>query len=130
MARTKYVKQAKCIKRSRPSKQPLRRKYSLRSQKSIGNENNTDSNRFIHAMQYKNTAHAFHKGGFEKLAVTLAKAWSIRGDLKMSKDAVDALQEAAEDHLVKLFKAATLCARHAKRVTVMPKDISIAEMMI
>ncbi|KAL7056905.1 hypothetical protein AAHC03_019215 [Spirometra sp. Aus1] len=36
--------------------------------------------------------------------------------------AIDALQEAAEALLVTLFSDANLCALHAKRVTVMPKD--------
>ncbi|VDL94126.1 unnamed protein product [Schistocephalus solidus] len=36
--------------------------------------------------------------------------------------AIDALQEAAEALLVALFSDANLCALHARRVTVMPKD--------
>ncbi|KAM3570777.1 hypothetical protein VYU27_007174 [Nannochloropsis oceanica] len=37
-----------------------------------------------------------------------------------------ALQEAAEAHLVHLFEDANLCAIHAKRVTIMPKDMQLA----
>ena len=37
-----------------------------------------------------------------------------------------ALQEAAEAYLVGLFKDTNLCAIHAKRVTIMPKDIQLA----
>ena len=37
-----------------------------------------------------------------------------------------ALQEAAEAYLVGLFKDANLAAIHAKRVTIMPKDIQLA----
>ncbi|ORZ34907.1 histone H3 variant CENP-A, partial [Catenaria anguillulae PL171] len=37
-----------------------------------------------------------------------------------------ALQEAAEAYLVHLFEDANLCAIHAKRVTIMPKDIHLA----
>eukprot|EP00735_Rhodelphis_limneticus_P008370 TRINITY_DN21305_c0_g1::TRINITY_DN21305_c0_g1_i1::g.16334::m.16334 TRINITY_DN21305_c0_g1::TRINITY_DN21305_c0_g1_i1::g.16334 ORF type:complete len:151 (-),score=-9.22,sp/Q7RXR3/CENPA_NEUCR/59.71/8e-44,Histone/PF00125.19/1.3e+03,Histone/PF00125.19/8.2e-28,CBFD_NFYB_HMF/PF00808.18/3.8e+03,CBFD_NFYB_HMF/PF00808.18/5e-06,CENP-T/PF15511.1/0.0009,Bromo_TP/PF07524.8/0.0016,CENP-S/PF15630.1/0.0035,TFIID-31kDa/PF02291.10/0.028 TRINITY_DN21305_c0_g1_i1:67-519(-) len=40
--------------------------------------------------------------------------------------ALEALQEAAEAYLVHLFEDANLCAIHAKRVTVMPKDIQLA----
>ena len=40
--------------------------------------------------------------------------------------AILALQEAAEAHLVHLFEDANLCAIHAKRVTIMPKDIALA----
>lgn len=37
-----------------------------------------------------------------------------------------ALQEAAEAHLVGLFEDCNLCAIHAKRVTIMPKDMQLA----
>lgn len=37
-----------------------------------------------------------------------------------------ALQEAAEAHLVGLFEDANLCALHAKRVTLMVKDLQLA----
>ena len=37
-----------------------------------------------------------------------------------------ALQEAAEAHLVSLFEDSNLCAMHAKRVTIMPKDLQLA----
>jgi len=40
--------------------------------------------------------------------------------------AIMALQEAAEAYLVILFEDAVLCAIHAKRKTVMPKDIQLA----
>ena len=36
------------------------------------------------------------------------------------------LQEAAEAFLVSLLEDANLCAIHAKRVTIMPKDIQLA----
>jgi histone H3 len=37
-----------------------------------------------------------------------------------------ALQEATEAYLVGLFEDTNLCAIHAKRVTIMPKDIQLA----
>lgn len=40
--------------------------------------------------------------------------------------AVMALQEAAEAYLVGLFEDTNLCAIHAKRVTIMPKDMQLA----
>lgn len=41
--------------------------------------------------------------------------------------AIMALQEAAEAYLILLFEDALLCAIHAKRVTVTPKDIWLAQ---
>ena len=40
--------------------------------------------------------------------------------------AISALQEASESYLVSLFEDTNLCAIHAKRVTIMPKDIQLA----
>lgn len=37
-----------------------------------------------------------------------------------------ALQEACRAYLVSLFEDTNLCAIHAKRVTIMPKDIQLA----
>ena len=36
------------------------------------------------------------------------------------------LQEASESYLVGLFEDTNLCAIHAKRVTIMPKDIQLS----
>ncbi len=36
------------------------------------------------------------------------------------------IQEASEAYLVGLFEDTNLCAIHAKRVTIMPKDIQLA----
>ena len=48
------------------------------------------------------------------------------GKVRFQSAAVMALQEAAEPYLVGLFEDTNLCAIHAKRVTIMPKDIQLA----
>ena len=50
----------------------------------------------------------------------------LQTDLRFQSHAVLALQEAAEAYLVGLFEDTNLCAIHAKRVTIMPKDIQLA----
>lgn len=40
--------------------------------------------------------------------------------------AIMALQEATEAYLIHLFEDSNLCAIHAKRVTIMPKDMQLA----
>ncbi|CAG9996649.1 unnamed protein product [Clonostachys byssicola] len=47
-------------------------------------------------------------------------------DFRWQSQALQALQEAAEAYMVYLFEDANLCAIHAKRVTVMKKDIQLA----
>ncbi|CAB9523960.1 Histone H3 [Seminavis robusta] len=46
--------------------------------------------------------------------------------LRYQPPAVLALQEASEAYLVGLFEDTNLCAIHAKRVTIMPKDMVLA----
>ena len=46
--------------------------------------------------------------------------WRVRAESAL------ALQEATEAYLVGLFEDTNLCAIHAKRVTIMPKDIQLA----
>ena len=48
------------------------------------------------------------------------------GKVRFQSAAVMALQEAAEAYLVGLFEDTNLCAIHARRVTIMPKDIQLA----
>ena len=50
----------------------------------------------------------------------------FKTDLRFQSMAVGALQEAAEAYLVGLFEDTNLCALHAKRVTIMPKDMHLA----
>lgn len=47
-------------------------------------------------------------------------------DLRWQSQAIQALQEASEAFLVHLFEDTNLCAIHAKRVTIMQKDIQLA----
>jgi len=49
-----------------------------------------------------------------------------REDYRWSAEAMLATQSAAEDYLTHLFEDANLCAIHARRVTIMPKDIHLA----
>jgi histone H3 len=54
---------------------------------------------------------------------------SMDMDYHFQSTAVLALQEASKAYLVGLFEDTNLCALHAKRVTIMPKDIQLARRM-
>ena len=47
-------------------------------------------------------------------------------DFRFQASALAALQEASEDYLVRLFEDTNICAIHARRVTILPKDIKLA----
>ena len=46
--------------------------------------------------------------------------------LRFQSSAILALQESVEAYLVGLLEDTNLCAIHAKRVTIMPKDMQLA----
>lgn len=48
------------------------------------------------------------------------------GELRWQSSAILALQEATEAFLVHLFEDSNLCTVHAKRVTLMTKDMQLA----
>ncbi|ELP86914.1 histone H3, putative [Entamoeba invadens IP1] len=64
------------------------------------------------------------KAPFQHVVREIAQSYST--DLRFQSSALMALQEAAEAYLVGLFEDSNLCAIHAKRVTIMPKDIQLA----
>ena len=61
---------------------------------------------------------------FQRLVREIAQ--DFKTDLRFQSAAIMCLQEASEAYLVKLFDDANLCAIHAGRVTIMPKDILLA----
>lgn len=72
----------------------------------------------------KSTDLLIRKLPFQRLVREIAQ--DFKSDLRFQGSAVLALQEAAEAYLVGLFEDTNLCAIHAKRVTIMPKDIQLA----
>ncbi|KAM9325123.1 histone H3.2-like [Gastrophryne carolinensis] len=72
----------------------------------------------------KSTELLIRKLPFQRLVREIAQ--DFKTDLRFQSSAVMALQEASEAYLVGLFEDTNLCAIHAKRVTIMPKDIQLA----
>ena len=69
----------------------------------------------------KSTEFLIRKAPFQRLVREIAQV--AKGDLRFQSSALGASQEASEAYLVGLFEDTNLCAIHAKRVTIMPKDI-------
>jgi histone H3/H4 len=72
----------------------------------------------------RNTDLLIRKLPFARLVKEVSEA--ARRGLRWQAQAILALQEAAETHLVGLFEDAYLCSIHAKRVTLMVKDMELA----
>jgi histone H3 len=73
----------------------------------------------------KSTDLLIKKLPFQRLVREVAKD-VVGDDIRFQSTAILALQEASEAFLVGLFEDTNLCAIHAKRVTIMPKDIQLA----
>ena len=65
---------------------------------------------------------------FSRLVKEIASSvMGNQGDyLRFQSLALKALQEASEAFLVGLFEDVLLCAIHARRVTIMPRDMNLA----
>ena len=72
----------------------------------------------------KSTDLLLKKAPFQRLVREVAQ--DFKTDLRFQSSAVMALQEASEAYLVGLFEDTNLCAIHARRVTIMPKDMQLA----
>ena len=72
----------------------------------------------------KSTELLIRKLPFQRLVREIAQ--DFKTDLRFQSNACLALQEAAEAYLVGLFEDTNLCAIHAKRKTIMPKDMQLA----
>ena len=61
---------------------------------------------------------------FQRLIREIAQRFKV--DVRFRSSMIMALQEVAQAYLVRLFEDTNLCAIHAKRVTIMPRDIQLA----
>eukprot|EP00826_Nyctotherus_ovalis_P034418 TRINITY_DN286_c0_g1_i14.p1 TRINITY_DN286_c0_g1~~TRINITY_DN286_c0_g1_i14.p1 ORF type:complete len:136 (+),score=25.85 TRINITY_DN286_c0_g1_i14:107-514(+) len=61
---------------------------------------------------------------FQRLVKEVAE--SYKSGIRFQAQAVLAVQEATEAYLVGLFEDTNLCAIHARRITIMPKDMRLA----
>ncbi|PNH12314.1 histone H3.2 [Tetrabaena socialis] len=76
----------------------------------------------------KTTELLIRRAPFQRLVREIAQksATGAAGELRWRADALEALQEAAEAHVVGMMEDTQLCSIHAKRVTIMAKDMQLA----
>jgi len=72
----------------------------------------------------KSTELLIKKLPFQRLVREIAQ--EIKPDIRFQSSALGALQEASEAFLVGLFEDTNLCAIHAKRTTILVKDMQLA----
>jgi histone H3 len=130
MARTKQT--ARVSTGGKAPRQALANKAARKSVPSVGGVKKphrfrpgTQALREIRKYQ-KNTELLIRKLPFQRLVREVLQTIAPNKDLRVQSHTLAALQEASEAYLVGLFEDTNLCAIHAKRVTIMPKDIQLA----
>ena len=127
MARTKQTARkttgGKAPRKQLATKAALKSGYASGVKKPYRYKPGTIALREIRRYQ-KSTETLIRKLPFQRLVREIAQ--DFKTDLRFQSSAVVALQEASEAYLVGLFEDTNLCAIHAKRVTIMPKDIQLA----
>jgi histone H3 len=106
---------AKAARKSKPSTGGVKKPHRFRP--------GTKALREIRQYQ-KLTELLIPKLPFQRLVREVAQ--SFKTDVRVDSHALACLHEASEAYLTSLFEDTNLCAIHAKRVTVMPKDIQLA----
>ncbi|KAJ6558327.1 histone H3 [Mycena capillaripes] len=121
MPRTKHT--ARKTAGGKPPKTVLATKTAAASQKKHRFRPGTVALREIRQYQ-KTTDMLIRKLPFQRLVREIAQ--DFKAGLRFQSTALQALQEAAEQHLVALFEDTQACAIHAKRVTIQVKDMMLA----
>ncbi|KAF1864282.1 hypothetical protein Lal_00020692 [Lupinus albus] len=80
----------------------------------------------VRAMQ---TARIFTYGKIPRMSLALIAARKSTTRIGRVKNTTDSGMEASETYLVKLFEDSIFCAKHAKRVTIIPDDMKLARRM-
>lgn len=122
---------SKAARKSAPSQGGVKKRHRYKpgeSQSSVfasqaKNPSGTVALREIRQYQ-KSTENLIRKLPFQRLVREVAQ--DFKYDLRFQSSAIGALQESVEAYLVSLFEDTNLCAIHAKRVTIQPKDMKLA----
>lgn len=127
MARTKTTARKSQIKK--PRKQMVARKTAAKTKTSGGVKKphkyrpGTVALREIRKYQ-KSTDLLLRKLPFQRIVKSIAQ--ESKQEVRFQSSAIMALQEACEAYMVGLFEDTNLCAIHARRVTIMVRDMQLA----
>jgi histone H3 len=72
----------------------------------------------------KSTDLLIRKAPFQRLVREIAE--KFKKDIRFQSTAILALQEAGESYITGMLEDSNLCAVHARRVTILPRDIQLA----
>ena len=119
-----FVESTRASSRLTSTRIPPRSRSSLADKKKRRYKPGTLALKEIRKFQ-KSTELLIRKAPFCRLVREISNEVSPE-PFRYTAESLLAIQEATEDFLVHLFEDCNLCAIHAKRVTIMPKDLQLA----
>jgi len=108
------------------STSPIKKKKKIIQRKSLNRRYRPSVKALREIRRYqKSTDLLIPRAPFARLVREVTYYVSSNRDFRFQSEAIAALQEAAETFLVRLMENSNLCAIHAKRITILPRDIQL-----
>jgi len=73
------------------------------------------------------TNYLINRAPFQRLVRQICQDLNHTKEMRFQASAINAIQSAAEDHLIKVFEDSVQCMLHAGRKTLMTKDMQLAK---
>ena len=113
-----------------PSREHAPEKHATKNnRRKIPQKYNQSINALHEIKKYQETTDLLIKGlPFQRLVRSTAMKYNT--EMRFQRAAIEALQEGSEALLVKLFELTNILASHAKRITILKKDVELAKYIL
>ena len=113
-----------------PSREHAPEKHATKNnRRKIPQKSNQCINALREIKKHQETTDLLIKGlPFQRLVRSTAMKYNT--EMRFQRAAIEALQESSEALLVKLFEITNILASHAKRITILKKDVELAKYIL
>ena len=113
-----------------PSREHAPEKHATKNnRRKIPQKSNQCINALREIKKHQETTDLLIKGlPFQRLVRSTAMKYNT--EMRFQRAAIEALQEGSEALLVKLFELTNMLASHAKRITILKKDVELAKYIL
>ena len=113
-----------------PSREHAPEKHATKNnRRKIPQKSNQCINALREIKKHQETTDLLIKGlPFQRLVRSTAMKYNT--EMRFQRAAIEALQEGSEALLVKLFELTNILASHAKRITILKKDVELAKYIL
>lgn len=113
-----------------PSREHAPEKHATKNnRRKIPQKSNQCINALREIKKHQETTDLLIKGlPFQRLVRSTAMKYNT--EMRFQRAAIEALQEGSEALLVKLFEITNILASHAKRITILKKDVELAKYIL